>query len=154
MLCAGGQNLDVRDIPRDGVWISRTAVRKRQRLYRVAVNTSDGKHFDLLVGVWDPDMVLQDLTELHKTIYWMVALSGHLTATLRARFGCWRPAMGALSTTFVNNLNVGNGSGNTPATAAPAPVRTTIPTGAGSTCRPSPPSSGSGTTAASASSQA
>jgi long-chain acyl-CoA synthetase len=102
-----GEILDIRDVPRHGIWISRTAVRKRQRVYRAAINTNDGKHFDLLMVVWDPDAYSSERDDQLRTIYWIIALSGYPDgAACVPRFGCWRPSIGALSLTFVNDLNV------------------------------------------------
>ena len=102
-----GMNLDIRDVPRHGIWISRTAVRQRQRVYRVAVNTNDEKHFDLLMVVWDQDAFSVERDEHLRTIYWIIALSGYPHGDpCIPRFGSWRPAMGALTLSFVNDLNV------------------------------------------------
>ncbi len=106
-LSSEGDTLDIRDVPRHGIWISRTAVRHRQRVYRVAVNTVDERHYDLLLVIWDHDAFADDGNELLRTIYWMIALSGYPHGDpCVPRFGCWRPAMGALTLSFVSDLNV------------------------------------------------
>ena len=106
-LITGGEVLDIRDVPKGGIWIGRTAVRHRQRIYRFSVNTVTGKHYDLLVVIWDKEILSRDQDDLLATIYWLIALSGHPHGTpVLSRFGCFRPAMGALSLAFVSDLSV------------------------------------------------
>lgn len=107
LLAADGEHLDVRDVPRDGIWISRTAVRQGQRVYRVAVNTTAGKHFDLLLVVWDRRTMAEEASRLTRTIYWLIKLGGYPDDEPSIpRFGCYRPDMGALSLSYVGALNV------------------------------------------------
>jgi len=107
LLAGGGESLDIRDVPRDGIWISRNAVRNRQRVYRLAVNTTGGKHFDMLVVVWNLDAVASEKDNLMQTVYWLIKLSGRPgSEPVIPRFGCYRPDLGALSLSFVGNLNV------------------------------------------------
>ena len=47
LLSPDGQKLDLREVPQDGIWVSRTAVRHSQRLYRLSITTTTGKHYDL-----------------------------------------------------------------------------------------------------------
>jgi len=106
-LITGGEVLDIKDVPKGGIWIGRTAVRHRQRIYRFSVNTTTGKHYDLLVVIWDREILSRDQEDLLATIYWLIALSGHPHGTpVLPRFGCFRPAMGALSLAFVSDLSV------------------------------------------------
>jgi long-chain acyl-CoA synthetase len=107
LLAIEGESLDIRDVPRDGIWISRNAVRNHQRVYRVAINTTEGKHFDLLVVVWDHDILESNRDNLVQTIYWLIKLSGRPgSEPVIPRFGCYRPDVSALSLAFVGNLNV------------------------------------------------
>jgi len=106
-LTTGGEILDMRDVPPGGIWIGRTAVRHHQRIYRISVNTNAGKHYDLLMVLWDQEIVSRDRDELLATIYWLIALSGHPHGTpVLPRFGAFRPAIGALSLAFVSDLSV------------------------------------------------
>jgi long-chain acyl-CoA synthetase len=102
-----GEILDIRDVPRDGIWISRTAVRHHQRLYRISINTTTGKHFDLLISLWDLHEIESAGQNLRNTIYWMIAISGYPHGSpVLPRFGCFRPELGALSLAYVVDLNV------------------------------------------------
>ncbi len=106
-LITGGEVLDMHEVPQGGIWIGRTAVRHHQRIYRISVNTDTGKHYNLLVVVWDKEILSRDRDDLLATIYWLIALSGHPHGTpVLPRFGCFRPAMGALSMAFVSDLSV------------------------------------------------
>ena len=106
-LTADGAVLDIRDVPPDGIWVGRTAVRHQQRIYRVCVNTNDGKHYDLLLVAWDEDLLASDRRALLQTIYWILHLSGHVDGRpILPRFGCYRPDMGVLSLAYVNDLTV------------------------------------------------
>jgi long-chain acyl-CoA synthetase len=107
MLTSEGEFLDIRDVPRDGIWVGRTAVRHNQRSYRVSINTNKGMHYDLLVVIWDPDSVDLSQDNILSTIYWMVSLAGYPLATpVLPRFGCFRPSAGLMSQAFVSDLNV------------------------------------------------
>lgn len=106
-LTSDGEELDLREVPREGIWIGRTAVRHRQRIYRLSVNTVQGKHYDLLAVIWDRDLLDEDRSEMMTTIFWLIALGGHPHGPpVLPRFGCYRPAMGALSLAFVSDLSV------------------------------------------------
>ncbi|MDO9695268.1 MAG: GNAT family N-acetyltransferase [Candidatus Latescibacteria bacterium] len=106
-LTSDGEDLDLREVPREGIWIGRTAVRHRQRIYRISVNTVQGKHYDLLAVIWDRDLMDEDRSEMLTTIFWLIALGGHPHGPpVLPRFGCYRPAMGALSLAFVSDLSV------------------------------------------------
>ncbi|HPF35993.1 MAG TPA: GNAT family N-acetyltransferase [Candidatus Krumholzibacteria bacterium] len=107
LLAADGEELDVRDVPRDGIWISRTAVRQGQRVYRMAINTTSGKHFDLLLVIWDRRTMEAHASHLKRTIYWLIKLGAYPDDEPSIpRFGCYREDMGALSLAFVGSLNV------------------------------------------------
>jgi len=106
-LITGGEVLDIREVPRGGIWVGRTAVRHHQRFYRISVNTIKRKHYDLLVVIWDRDVLSLNRDDQLATIYWLIALSGHPHGTpVLPRFGCFRPAIGAMSQAFVSDLSV------------------------------------------------
>jgi len=106
LLSTDGQKLDLREVPQDGIWVSRTAVSHSQRLYRLSITTTTGKHYDLLISLWDMQELDTRDRSIYDTIYWMIALSGypHGNPTL-PRFGCLRPELGALSLAYLNDLN-------------------------------------------------
>ncbi len=103
----GGEVLDLREVPEGGIWIGRTAVRHHQRIYRISVNTRDGKHYDLLMVIWDRAVVEEERDQLLSTIYWLIGLSGHPHGVpVMPRFGTFRPGPGVLSLAFVSDLSV------------------------------------------------
>ncbi len=106
LLSTDGQKLDLREVPQDGIWVSRTAVRHSQRLYRLSITATTGKHYDLLISLWNMQELDAKDRSIYDTIYWMIALSGypHGNPSL-PRFGCFRPELGALSLAYLNDLN-------------------------------------------------
>ncbi|MCP4145206.1 MAG: GNAT family N-acetyltransferase [bacterium] len=106
LLSTDGQKLDLREVPQDGIWVSRTAVRHSQRLYRLSITATTGKHYDLLISLWNMQELDTKDRSIYDTIYWMIALSGypHGNPSL-PRFGCFRPELGALSLAYLNDLN-------------------------------------------------
>ena len=106
LLSTDGQILDLREVPQDGIWVSRTAVRHSQRLYRLSITTTTGKHYDLLISLWNMQELDPEDRSIYDTIHWMIALSGypHGNPAL-PRFGCFRPELGALSLAYLNDLN-------------------------------------------------
>ena len=106
-LTTGGSALDIREVPEGGIWVGRTAVRHHQSIYRVCANTRDGRHYDLLMVIWDRKLIETHSDRLLETIYWMIVLSGHPHGVpVLPRFGAFRPELGVLSLAFVGELNV------------------------------------------------
>ena len=103
MLAFEGENLILDEIGPGGIWVSRIISRFEDSRYRVSVNTSGGKHFDLQV------IIRQDFDQVHirSTIYWYIVLGGYPFGTaVLPSFGCFRPELGALSMAYVSDLTV------------------------------------------------
>ena len=129
MLAFDGEVLDMQDVPPRGVWISRQTARHPQNHYRIAVNTTAGKHFDLLAVLWDPDDATRDQKRILRTIYWMLALSGYpYGSPVMPRVGCYRSDIGALSLAYVNELDVGDRIREFASAGGTSPAKATAPT--------------------------
>jgi hypothetical protein len=103
ILAFEGEDLLLDEIGPGGIWVSRIISRFEDSRYRVSVNTSGGKHFDLQV------IIRQDLDQDHilSTIYWYIVLGGYPYGTsVLPTFGCFRPELGALSMAYVSDLTV------------------------------------------------
>ncbi len=102
-LAFDGENLDLSDVPPGGIWVLPLAALHNHRLYRVAVNTRSGKHFDLVLIIRN-DL---DRSVVRATNFWMLVLSGSPWGTpIVPGFGCSRPELGALSLAYVSDLTV------------------------------------------------
>ncbi len=103
MLAFEGEDLVLDEIGPGGIWVSRIISRFEDSRYRVSVNTTGGKHFDLQV------IIRQDFDEtlIRRTIYWYITLGGYPFGTaMLPHFGCFRPELGALSMAYVSDLTV------------------------------------------------
>jgi long-chain acyl-CoA synthetase len=88
-------------VPPDGVWVSGMPSHRQMRLYRLGINLTDGRHFDLLLGVGD---ALRS-RGIRDTILWLTALSDHaFGAPAVSPFGAWRQDLGAISMAYVSDL--------------------------------------------------
>jgi hypothetical protein len=103
MLAYDNRGVEIDQIPANGIWISRVFSFLHHLLYRLSINTTYGRHFDLLLAIRkdiDEELVLE-------TTYLMVALCGHAQSPPVVRqFGCYRPELGALSMALVSDLTV------------------------------------------------
>ena len=96
-------NFDIGQVPPGGIWITRISSGTDRRLYRVSVNTTGGRHYDLLLSV-RPDF---DEARVRQTNLWLIAIYGHpYGVPVVPHFGCCRPALGALSLDFVGGQTV------------------------------------------------
>jgi long-chain acyl-CoA synthetase len=85
-----------------GVWISPLPSQHELQLYRIAVNLTDGRHFDLLLAVGDP----LRRRAVRDTILWLTALSSHpFGAPALPRFGAWRRDLGAVTIAYLSDLS-------------------------------------------------
>ncbi len=94
---------DPADVPSGGIWVSRTHSRSLMSRYRVSVNTTGGRHFDLLVLLRD------DLREpdVRRTFHWVAAIRNWPTdEPVLPRLGAVRDDLGAASLAFVSGLSV------------------------------------------------
>jgi len=97
------RGVEVWEIPLNGIWIAQVFSILENRVYRMAVNTRDGKHYDLLLGTATD----REEASVLETTYWMLALGGRRESPPVVRqFGCYRPELGAFSMALVNDLTV------------------------------------------------
>jgi len=103
MLACGEKQFDPATIGPGGIWIARILSWREYSRYRVSINTSDGKHYDLQLVIredLDSDWVLE-------TIYWLIAIHGYPHGPpVLPRFGCCRPELGAISLAYSGDLTV------------------------------------------------
>jgi long-subunit acyl-CoA synthetase (AMP-forming)/ribosomal protein S18 acetylase RimI-like enzyme len=103
MLAFDEHGFDLDQIPPQGIWITRILAIRRHRRYRVSINTTSGRHFDLQVILSDD---VREASVL-QTIYWLMAISsypyGH---RILPRLGCCREELGAWSLVYVGDLTV------------------------------------------------
>jgi len=105
MLVFPQASFEIGRVPAGGIWISKILSSRRQRLYRLSINTSIGEHYDLLLIV-RRDM---DHAWVKNTNLWMIVLHGYPHGmAVTPRFGCCRPALGALSLAYVNGVTLWN----------------------------------------------
>ncbi len=94
-------DFSIKQVPPDGIWISKVFSFQHRHLYRASINTLAGKHLDLLIAV-QPE---EDQHAFRSTTYWMVALHDRPnTHPVVRQFGCYRPELKALSMGLVNEL--------------------------------------------------
>ncbi len=106
-LAFDGQRIRAEDLLPDGVWVGRLAVRPVQTIYRLSLNTRDGRHFDLQLIVWNREELARSHRRIIRSIYWLISLSGHPHGSpVLPRFGCFRQESGALSLAYVETLPV------------------------------------------------
>ncbi len=103
LLAFEGEVLSLDGIGPGGIWVSRIISRFEDSRYRVSVNTTGGKHFDLQVIIrqdFDQNIILD-------TIFLYIVLGGYPIGTpMLPTFGCFRPELGALSMAYVSDLTV------------------------------------------------
>ncbi|HEX2869198.1 MAG TPA: GNAT family N-acetyltransferase [Ignavibacteriales bacterium] len=93
----------LKQVPPEGIWISRILSPHNSFLYRISINTVYDKHYDLMLLIKD------DITRsaVRETIYWMIKISGYPGASsVMPKFGNFRSPMGAASLAYVNDLTV------------------------------------------------
>jgi long-subunit acyl-CoA synthetase (AMP-forming) len=102
LLAFDGARLDLGDVPREGIWVSRVFSLPTHRMYRISVNTNPGDHYDLLL-VLRRDV---DAAIVRQSIRWMIALHGQTgRAPIVPRFACARSPLGAFSMGWVGDLS-------------------------------------------------
>lgn len=101
MLAFEDRGVEISEIPPNGIWIAQVFSFLQAQVYRLAVNTRSGKHYDLLLATAS-DTVEASVLE---TTYWMLALGNRVESRPVIRlFGCYRPELGAFSMAMVNDL--------------------------------------------------
>ena len=101
MLAFEDRGVEVGEIPANGIWIARVFSFLQAQVYRMSVNTTGGRHYDLLLAT----AADTEEASVLETTYWMLALGGRVDRRPVARqFGCYRPQLGAFSMAMVNDL--------------------------------------------------
>lgn len=103
MLAYEENDFDIDQIPDNGMWISRLKSFGNFKHFRLSINTTHGKHFDLHF------MINKNirLATGAKTVHWLSAISGYPFATLSMpALGCYRPRDGALTSKFIGELSI------------------------------------------------
>ncbi len=89
------------NVSNKGIWISKVESDSNYRKYRFSINTLQGKHFDLLVTLYNGKEKEKTLTKT----YWHAAISGYpFYPRVLPRLGCCRPNLGAISTAYNSEL--------------------------------------------------
>ncbi|HOP06195.1 MAG TPA: GNAT family N-acetyltransferase [candidate division Zixibacteria bacterium] len=94
---------DLGDVPDKGIWISRIISRRHYLRYRVSVNASSGKHYDLQL------IINEDVTDARvlETIYWLMSISSYpYGSPVLPRLGCCRLELNARSLVYQGELTV------------------------------------------------
>jgi long-chain acyl-CoA synthetase len=103
MLTFDEPGFDIREVPPGGIWVTRVVSRHQYVRYRITVNSTSGKHFDLQL------ILREDLDEpsVRETMFWMIAIGGYAYGSpVLPRFGCARPELGAMAVAYVSDLTV------------------------------------------------
>jgi len=103
MLAFEDRGVEISEIPPNGIWIAQVFSFLQARVYRLAVNTRSGKHYDLLLATASDT----EEASVLETTYWMLALGNRVESRPVVRlFGCYRPELAAFSMAMVNDLTV------------------------------------------------
>ncbi|MBZ0266264.1 AMP-binding protein, partial [bacterium] len=103
MLIADEVHFSIEDVETNGIWISQISHGRDYNSYRAAINTKDGKHFDIKIII-RPDLHRPKVRENN---LWLMYIAGYPFGTpVLPRFGCCRADLGALSLAFLNDLTV------------------------------------------------
>ena len=103
MLIFNQRHFDLKNVSRDGIFISTISASAGRYLYRVSINTINYKHYDFVILI-KPDITRKEVLE---TIYLMIKISSTSDgASVLPKFGNFRSKMGVVSFEFVNDLSV------------------------------------------------
>jgi len=94
---------DLNEIAQDGIWISKIHNIQQNNVFRISINTTQGKHYDLQMVINDN---LQDKEHL-ETILWLIAVAGYPHGpNVLTKLGCARPELEARTMVFLGDLTV------------------------------------------------
>lgn len=96
-------DFDLNEIKDDGIWISKISSVSQNQIYRISINTHQGKHYDIQTIIND------NISDEHnlETILWLVAVSGYPEGpSVLPTLGCARPELQARSMEFLGDLTV------------------------------------------------
>ncbi len=95
-------NFKLSDIPPKGIWVSRVRSYSKSMYFRLSINTTKGKHFDLLMSI---NKAITE-TEGLKTIQRYLSIAGHPFGTpVLTQFGCYNPRIGISSARYVSEVS-------------------------------------------------
>ncbi|MCX6561053.1 MAG: AMP-binding protein [Candidatus Aminicenantes bacterium] len=102
-LVFGREGFDPREIPADGIWVSRLPEYDGRPSVRVHVRSASGEAFDLRLITAD-DLGVQPEAE---TLFWHLAIANYpLGEPILPRIGSLRPGLGAVAILYSGRLNV------------------------------------------------
>lgn len=94
-------DFDLDDVPATGIWVLRLLAQKEFRHYRLSINTTSEKHFDL-------HMVMSENPKFRpgpSTFYWLASLAGFpYGPAVGPMLGSSRPELGILTTQYIGGL--------------------------------------------------
>lgn len=91
------------DVPGNGIWIYAIQSSNKFKNYRLSINTTTNKHFDLLL-ILSEDINSDDYQQ---SIYWLLSMAGYpFYPRILPRIGCCRPELKALTVAYKGELNV------------------------------------------------
>ena len=103
LLAYNEKNISLMDVGERSIWVVKLKAVKDFNHYRISINTSAGKHFDLHFMVGEK----LKTSEGTETVYWHAAIGSHPYATNSLpALGCYSTEFGALATKFVSDLTV------------------------------------------------
>ncbi|MCX6268019.1 MAG: AMP-binding protein, partial [Bacteroidetes bacterium] len=95
------RDFKLEDVTDKGIWILRLLAFKEFKHYRLSINTTEGKHFDL-------HMVLSENPDFRprpETFYWLASLAGFpYGPAVAPMLGSSRPNLGVLTTQYIGGL--------------------------------------------------
>ncbi len=96
-------SFSINDVPNDGIWIYSIQSSNKFKNYRISINTTSNKHFDLLLIL--SENINSD--DYQKSIYWLLSMAGFpFYPRILPRIGCCRPELKALTVAYKGELNV------------------------------------------------
>lgn len=101
LLTFNDREFDLSEVPESGIWVLRLLAFKEFKHYRLSINTTTDKHFDLhLVMSENPDFRPRP-----DTFYWLASLAGFPHGPAVApMLGSSRPNLGILTTQYIGGL--------------------------------------------------
>ncbi len=94
-------NFEFKNVPENGIWVSRIKSYRNTKHYRMSINTIKGKHYNLHISIDNELKTSQGL----ETIFRQIALGGYpFDLPVVARFGCSNPSEKITISTYLSML--------------------------------------------------
>lgn len=94
-------NFEFKNIPENGIWISRIKSYRNTKHYRMSINTIKGKHYNLHISIDNEIKTAKGL----ETLFHQIALAGYpFDLPVVARFGCSNPKEKIIISTYLSML--------------------------------------------------